>query len=84
MAAGPTDVLACYHDRDPRGARRDGVARVTWHEDGRLRQEETTTPTALVLDISRRLGGEVPQLSVDRPTLEDTYLRLVGDVGDAV
>ena len=38
----------------------------------------TETPTAVVAELSARLGGEVPELSVSRPSLEDVYLRLVG------
>jgi ABC-2 type transport system ATP-binding protein len=32
-----------------------------------------------VQQLARRFGGEVPELSVTRPTLEDTYLRLIGE-----
>jgi len=31
-----------------------------------------------VAELSARLGGEVPELTVSRPTLEDVYLRLIG------
>jgi ABC-2 type transport system ATP-binding protein len=32
-----------------------------------------------VQDLSARFDGEVPGLSVARPTLEDVYLRLIGE-----
>jgi ABC-2 type transport system ATP-binding protein len=32
-----------------------------------------------VQELSVRFDGEVPGLSVARPTLEDVYLRLIGD-----
>ena len=45
--------------------------------DGATRTEETESPTALIGELATRLGGEVPNLTVARPTLEDTYLSLV-------
>ena len=74
-------VLACDQPTHL-GGRREGVARVTWHEDGRIRVEETDAPTALVQRLAAQFGGEIPELSVDRPTLEDTYLQLIGYTGD--
>jgi len=40
---------------------------------------ETGAPTRTVGELSARYGGEVPGLTVTRPTLEDTYLRLIGE-----
>jgi ABC-2 type transport system ATP-binding protein len=37
----------------------------------------TAHPTAEVARLTTRFGGEVPELVVARPTLEDTYLRLI-------
>ncbi len=68
VAFDPPDVL---------GGRHTGVARVSWTEDGATRTEETESPTALIGELATRLGGEVPNLTVARPTLEDTYLSLV-------
>jgi ABC-2 type transport system ATP-binding protein len=54
-------------------------ATVHWREpDGAARAEETGTPTEAVAELSRRFAGEIPQLRVTRPTLEDIYLRLIG------
>ncbi|MEU6429142.1 ABC transporter ATP-binding protein [Microbispora sp. NPDC046973] len=55
------------------GGRATAKARVSW-ADGEL---ETDNPTAAVLELSRRYDGEIPGLSVTRPTLEDVYLRLI-------
>jgi ABC-2 type transport system ATP-binding protein len=33
----------------------------------------------LVRDLAGRFPGEVPDLAVARPTLEDVYLRMIGD-----
>ncbi len=60
------------------GGRSAHIARVTWEEGGTIREERTVTPTRLVTEIGVRLGGEVPGLQIRRPTLEDTYLELIG------
>ena len=61
------------------GGRATAASIVRWHEDGEARQLSTDTPTAAVAELSARLGGEVPELTVARPTLEDVYLELIGD-----
>jgi ABC-2 type transport system ATP-binding protein len=54
-------------------------ARVEWTEaDGTPRSERTDTPTRTVAELTRRFDGEIPGLTVSRPTLEDVYLRLTG------
>ncbi|WP_173074327.1 ABC transporter ATP-binding protein [Phytohabitans rumicis] len=61
------------------GGRNTAKATVRWQASGRPRQEDTDTPSALVVDLAREYGGEVPELIVSRPTLEDTYLRMIGE-----
>jgi ABC-2 type transport system ATP-binding protein len=61
------------------GGRGSAPAVVTWTEDGVRRRTETATPTALVAELAARFGGEVPDLVVHRPTLEDVYLRMIGE-----
>ncbi|MFI2290473.1 ABC transporter ATP-binding protein [Streptomyces niveus] len=57
----------------------DAAATVTWRErDGSPRTERTTTPTRTVAELTRRFDGEIPGLLISRPTLEDVYLRLIG------
>ena len=63
------------------GNRARHEAHVRWTVDGRLHEEKTTTPSALVAELTSRFGGEVPGLEVQRPTLEDVYLELVGEAG---
>ncbi|MFE5143040.1 ABC transporter ATP-binding protein [Streptomyces fagopyri] len=54
-------------------------ATVRWTEaDGTPRSEHTDTPTRTVAELTRRFDGEIPGLTVTRPTLEDVYLRLTG------
>ncbi|MBI4944263.1 MAG: ABC transporter ATP-binding protein [Actinobacteria bacterium] len=65
------------------GGRLAHRARVRWEEDGVVHEESTDAPTPLVVELARRFGGEVPGLQVVRPSLEDVYLSLIGDVEDA-
>ncbi len=76
IAAGRILALDSPEQLDGRG--QAGVV-VRWWQDERMHQEETSTPTRLVRELADRLGGEVPRLMVTRPTLEDTYLRLIGE-----
>ncbi|WP_311932164.1 ABC transporter ATP-binding protein [Microbispora sp. H11081] len=55
------------------GGRGTASARVTWSEG----EIETDNPTKTVIELSHRYDGEVPGLTVTRPTLEDIYLRLI-------
>jgi ABC-2 type transport system ATP-binding protein len=68
-------------DAPPRelGERADNLAVVRWVEGGAAVERDTTTPTALIAELHARLGGELEGLEVRRPTLEDVYLRLVGE-----
>jgi ABC-2 type transport system ATP-binding protein len=63
------------------GGRETAPAVVTWTEDGVRRSEATATPTAFVRELAARFPGEVPDLAVARPTLEDVYLRMIGEAG---
>jgi ABC-2 type transport system ATP-binding protein len=61
------------------GGRGRAPAVVSWTEDGARRAAETATPTAFVRELAGRFPGEVPDLAVARPTLEDVYLQMIGD-----
>ena len=63
------------------GDRTGRPATVTWvGADGQVRAERTTTPTQVVAKLAAsRDGGEVPGLTVTRPTLEDIYLGMIGE-----
>ena len=61
------------------GGRETAPAVVTWTEGGARRTAETAPPTALVRELGERFPGEVPDLTVARPTLEDVYLRMIGE-----
>ena len=74
--------IAAFGDPAALGGRHEGLATVSWQEDGQTRTLSTATPTQVVTELAARLGGEVPQLQILRPTLEDTYLALVGHSGN--
>jgi ABC-2 type transport system ATP-binding protein len=61
------------------GGRETAPAVVSWTEDGVRHREQTATPTAFVRELAARFPGEVPDLAVARPTLEDVYLRMIGE-----
>jgi ABC-2 type transport system ATP-binding protein len=39
----------------------------------------TDEPTSVILDLARSFDGEIPGLTVTRPTLEDVYLAMIGE-----
>jgi ABC-2 type transport system ATP-binding protein len=60
------------------GDRQAAPATVSWRTpDGSAGSAESATPTALVTELAARFGGEVPGLTVSRPTLEDVYLKMI-------
>jgi ABC-2 type transport system ATP-binding protein len=61
------------------GGRATATATVSFTDGDGLRRVQTDTPTRLVRELAERYGGEVPGLTVTRPTLEDVYLELIGD-----
>jgi ABC-2 type transport system ATP-binding protein len=66
------------------GGRDASEARVLWTEGGTARECFTRRPTETVGELSLRFGGEVPGLLVERPSLEDVYLRMISAVDAAV
>jgi ABC-2 type transport system ATP-binding protein len=62
------------------GGRNTAAATVRWLDADGSRQTATPTPTALVRELAERFGGEVPELVVSRPTLEETYLTMIGEL----
>ncbi|WP_166349946.1 ATP-binding cassette domain-containing protein [Phytoactinopolyspora limicola] len=61
------------------GGRDRDHAIVRWHgADGR-HEVTTAEPTRVVNELTTTFDGEIPGLTITRPTLEDVYLRLIGD-----
>ncbi len=69
LAIGPPSEL---------GGRQDAPAKVSWLSSRGREQVETKEPSALVSSLYTEFGGEVPGLTVSRPSLEDVYLRMIG------
>ncbi|MER7890674.1 ABC transporter ATP-binding protein [Micromonospora sp. NPDC094482] len=64
---------------DQLGNRQEALATVSWRTpEGAVQSAQSATPTALVAELAARHGGEVPGLTVTRPTLEDIYLTMIG------
>ena len=60
------------------GGRATSQATVTWRDGDHIKSERSDNPTELVTKLSSRFGGEVPELVVSRPSLEDIYLEMIG------
>jgi ABC-2 type transport system ATP-binding protein len=60
------------------GGRAEAQATISWSENGVSKSETSDAPTAFVKSLSERLGGEVPDLTIHRPSLEDIYLTMIG------
>jgi ABC-2 type transport system ATP-binding protein len=61
------------------GGRASAQARVQWKSDGVLHEELTDNPTEVVRKLATQFPGEVPELQVLRPSLEDIYLSMIGE-----
>ena len=61
------------------GNRANAPARISWFENNKVNEIESINPTAEVQKLINRFNGEVPQLQVIRPNLEDIYLRMIGE-----
>lgn len=60
------------------GGRATATTQVGWETPEGRRTVETDTPTDLVTKLAAEFDGEVPGLTVTRPTLEETYLAMIG------
>lgn len=58
------------------GNRQHAKAIIKWR-DGEF---ETDTPTEFIRNLSDKYQGEVPELQVIRPSLEDIYLKMIGEL----
>ena len=60
------------------GGRSTSQATVAWRDGEITKSEKSDNPTELVAKLSSHFGGEVPELVVSRPSLEDIYLEMIG------
>ena len=61
------------------GGRATSQANVSWRDGNTVKSERSDNPTALVSKLSSHFAGEVPELVVSRPSLEDIYLEMIGE-----
>ena len=64
------------------GGRATSQATVQWRDGDSIKSEKSDNPTALVAQLSARFGGEIPELVVSRPSLEDIYLEMIGGANE--
>lgn len=62
------------------GGRDREKVNVRWREAGKIHQELTENPTQFLRLLTERIPGEIPELTVTRPTLEEIYLQMIGGV----
>ena len=62
------------------GGRATAPALVTWSENGIPQSESTHTPTHFLQTLSARIGGEIADLAITRPSLEDIDLGMIGEL----
>jgi len=60
------------------GGRGAAAAVVSWRGPSGPEHTATDAPTKVVRELAETFGGEVPELAVSRPTLEDVYLQMIG------
>ena len=60
------------------GGRSTAKATITWLGKSGLESEESDNPTAIVTKLAGQFGGEIPELAITRPSLEDIYLKMIG------
>ena len=59
------------------GGRNLAKTTVSWREDGVVQRKLSDNPTMDVIELSARFKGDIPELTVTRPTLEDIYLTMI-------
>lgn len=62
------------------GGRNNAPAKVCWLEDGVTKEVLSKDPTAEVAKLSERFNGQIPELEVLRPNLEEIYLKMIGEL----
>jgi len=60
------------------GGRSSAKATVSWLGRSGLESEESDNPTAVVAKLAAQFSGDIPELVITRPSLEDIYLKMIG------
>lgn len=62
------------------GGRNNAPAKVMWVENGVSKEILTSNPTEEVIRLNQHFNGQIPELQVIRPNLEEIYLRMIGEL----
>ena len=62
------------------GGRATSQATVQWRDGDQIKSEKSDNPTAVISSLAASFNGEIPELVVTRPSLEDIYLEMIGGV----
>ena len=60
------------------GGRHLSKAKITWKENERMQSKISANPTFDIQELSKTFNGDIPELTVTRPTLEDIYITMIG------
>lgn len=60
------------------GGRSTAKATVSWMSPTGIQIEESDNPTSVVTKLAAEFNGEIPELTITRPSLEDIYLKMIG------
>jgi ABC-2 type transport system ATP-binding protein len=60
------------------GGRSTAKATVSWMGRSGLESEESDNPTVVVAKLAAQFAGDIPELVITRPSLEDIYLKMIG------
>jgi ABC-2 type transport system ATP-binding protein len=64
------------------GGRATSQAVVSWRDGNHVKTEATDNPTSVVTRLTSQFSGEIPELTVTRPSLEDIYLKMIGGTNE--
>ena len=62
------------------GGRNSAPAKVMWVENGVSKELLTSNPTEEIIKLNQQFNGQIPELQVLRPNLEEIYLKMIGEV----
>ena len=60
------------------GGRSNANATIQWLGANGIESEESDNPTAVVTRLAAKFDGQIPELIITRPSLEDIYLQMIG------
>jgi len=60
------------------GGRDLAKATISWKENGQIQTKLSSNPTGDIQELSKNFAGDIPELTVTRPTLEDVYITMIG------